>query len=125
MLDLELARQAVEANIQGRYFSTNSTGEYEDSLKKAEADKNKEPWKRSVLALPSRANFNITKQENFEMLQFLAQNKELAKKYFDLNGSVPITTYLVDAGIVDAQEGTILTQLWLHGLVPLAAVPFN
>ena len=49
MLDLELARKAVEANRQGNYFVTNDSEIYDKYREQAEQDKNKEPEERKVL----------------------------------------------------------------------------
>jgi len=116
LLNPKLARQAVEANRDNKYFSTQSTKEYEQSLTQAEKEKDREPWKKQILVLPSRDNFDITPEENFEVLQFLARNPKLAEDYFKFHGSHPITTYLVDKNTVDAQDGTLETQLWFDGL---------
>ena len=107
LLDLELARQAVEANKRGKYFHTSNTDEYEDSLKQAKKDKNKKPSERKVIILPSRGNFKISEKENWEVLEALL--KDQARPYFELNG--PITVYPVDKKDVDSQNGTLLTQL--------------
>ena len=118
LLSPELAKQAVEANRNSKYFSTQSTKEYERSLTQAEKEtkQGKEPWKKQVLVLPSRDNFSITPEKNFEVLQFLARAPKLADDYFKFNGSQPITTYLVDKNTVDAQNGTLETQLWFDWL---------
>ena len=116
LLNPKLARQAVEANRDNKYFSTQSTKEYEQSLTQAEKEKDREPWKKQILVLPSRDNFDITPEENFEVLQFLARNPKLAEDYFKFHGSHPITTYLVDKNTVDAQDGTLETQLWFGRL---------
>ena len=47
LLNLKLARQAVEANRAGRYFNTEARAEYDKSLKQAQK-------KKSALVLPSR-----------------------------------------------------------------------
>ena len=116
LLNPELARQAVEANKGRKYFSTQSTKEYEQSLAQAEKEKDREPWKKQILVLASRDNFDITPEENFEVLQFLARNPKLADDYYEFNGSQPIMTYLVDKNTVDAQDGTLETQLWFGRL---------
>src|SRR3989338_7130359 len=70
LMNQELAKMAVEANSAGRYFSTESTREYKESLKQAEKDKSKAPAERNVIVLPSRDNFSVTSQKNFEVLEF-------------------------------------------------------
>ena len=113
LLDLELARQAVEANKRGKYFHTSNTDEYEDSLKQAKKDKNKKPSERKVIILPSRDDFTIKEKENWEVLETIL--KDQAKPYFELNGPIPL--YFVDEETVDSQNGTLLTQLWFRYLV--------
>ncbi len=115
LMDYQLAKQAVEANSQGRYFFSESKF-YEESAKQAEHDKNESPEKRKVLILPSKTNFKITSQNNMEVLEFLLRSKQFAKEYYNFNGSKPITTYLVEPKYVDAQDGTLMTQLWLYRL---------
>lgn len=114
LLNSKLAKQAVEANRQGNYFHTRAIKEYKESFEQAIKDKNEEPSKRRVIILPSRKNFNITPTENWEVLEFAL--KDQAKKYFELNGNRPISFYLVNNEIVDAQNGTLLTQLWFRSL---------
>jgi len=109
----KLAKLAVEANRAGNYFHTDSTREYENSLKQAERDKNKEPEKRNVIILPSRIKFTMSDKQNWEICQAIL--KDQAKPYFELNG--PIDVYPVDEKMVNAQDGTILTALWFRGLV--------
>jgi hypothetical protein len=115
LLNPELAKQAVEANSRGEYFSTESTREYEQSLKQAEKDKDKEPSKRTVMAMPLRDSFDITRK-NLDILEFALRNKDLAKGYFEFNGAVPMKVYLIDKNTVDTQDGTILTQAWFSSL---------
>jgi len=114
LLNPELARQAVEVNRAGKYFSSKDIKFYEESMKQAEKDASKEPAKRQVLILPSRDNFSIAPKTNFEVLEFLLKDK--AKKYFEFNGSNPIEMYLVDKKTVDAQNGTLMTQMWFRSL---------
>jgi hypothetical protein len=113
LLNPNLAKQAVEANINGNYFSTDSTKEYELSLKQAQKDKNKDPIERNVIILPSRNNFRISGKENREISEAIL--KDQAEPYFELNNS-PITVYPVSSETVDNQNGTILTQLWFRNL---------
>jgi len=110
--NLRRAKLVVEANRQGNYFHTSSTKEYEDSLKQAEIDKNKEPIKRNVIILPSRTQFTISDKENWGIYQAIL--KDQAKQYFELNG--PIDIYPIDTSDVDSQNGTILTPLWFGSL---------
>lgn len=114
LLDKNLAKQAVEANRNGKYFHLDTTKEYEKSLEQAEKDKSKAPSKRRAIILPSRGSFVVTPSENQKVLEFLL--KDQAKKYFELNGSKSITFYPVDKNTVDAQDGTLLTQMWFGSL---------
>jgi len=113
LLNPNLAKQAVEANRNSDYFSTDSTKEYELSRKQAEKDKNKDPMDRSVIILPSRDNFKISYKENKESSKAIL--KDQAEPYFELNNG-PITVYPASTKIVDNQNGTILTQLWFRSL---------
>lgn len=108
----EKAKLLVKVNRQGKYFHTESTREYEESLRQAEEDKDKEPVERNVIVLPSRDNFIMSDKENWEIYQAIL--KEQAKPYFELNGPIPF--YLVDKDVVDSQNGTILTPLWFSSL---------
>src|SRR3989344_3040114 len=56
--NMSLARQATEANRQGRYFSNDYLEIYEKLAQQAEKDKEREPKKRKVLILPSRGSFD-------------------------------------------------------------------
>jgi hypothetical protein len=112
LLNYELAKQAVGANRNNKYFNTNSTVEYEKSLKQAEKDNNKDLKDRNIIILPSRDQFTISDKQNWEVLETIL--KDQAKPYFEFNG--PITVYPIDKNIVDKQNGTILTQLWFGDL---------
>ena len=107
LLDPKLARLAVEANKQSRYFSTGDTQFYEESLKQAEKEvkEGREPWKRQVIVMLSRDLFAIKSDKNFDVLEFELRDPKLAKQYFEFNGSVPMDVYLVDKSTVDAQNG--------------------
>ena len=107
LLNPELARLAVEANRQERYFCTDSAREYEDSLKQAEKDRSKEPKDRNVIILPSRNPFEISDEENWDVFESIS--KDQARAYFKLNGSIII--FPVNTSYVDSQNGTLLTQM--------------
>jgi len=111
LLNPELAKQAVRANRNGRYFSTETRTEYDESLKQAQENK-------GALVLPSRQNFQITPTKNSKVLEFAL--KDQAGAYWDLHkkvcGDVPITFHLVDENTVDSQPGVLLTELWFGGL---------
>ena len=112
LLNPALAKKAVKSNRANAYFHTETTEEYEQSLKQAEKDMSKEPSKRSAVVLPSRDNFTMSDKENWEVLE--AVLKDQAEPYFKFNG--PITVYPVDKKVVDAQDGTIETALWFWSL---------
>ena len=114
--NMRLARQATEANRQGKYFSTDDLEIYEKLAQQAEQEQKegKPPEKTNVLILPSRDSFNISRNENWEVLQGVL--KDQAKSYFNFNARDKIRTYLVDKSVVDSQDGTVLTQLWLCNL---------
>ena len=118
LLDPKLARLAVEANKQSRYFSTGDTQFYEESLKQAEKEvkEGREPWKRQVIVMLSRDLFAIKSDKNFDVLEFELRDPKLAKQYFEFNGSNPMNVYLVDKSTVDVQDGTLLTQVWFWNL---------
>jgi len=109
-----LARKAVEANRNGRYFSTENQALYEKFHKQAEKDKSKAPDERRVLILPSRESFDISSNQNQEVLNVVF--KDLAEDYMNFTGLDSLRTYLVDSETVDDQKGTLATQLWLGGL---------
>ena len=109
--------------MEGNYFHTDSTKEYENSLRQAEKEEKqgKKPSKRSVVVLPSRDKFEISDKANWNIYEFTL--KDQAKKYFELNG--PITVNLIDKDIVDPQDGTILTQMWFRNLDNLSGFSGN
>lgn len=115
LLNEELAKQAVQANRAGKYFSTETTKEYYESAQIAEKEAKTgiEPEKRSVILLPSRRQFTLSDTQNWEILQAIL--KDQAKPYFELNG--PIIVYPVSPENIYLQDGTLLTQLcffWLR-----------
>jgi len=112
LLNPELAKQAAEANRNGIYFSTKNTKEYEESLKQAEQDKNKDPKERNVIILPSREVFDISLTENSEVLECLL--KDQAKAYSEIKKV--LTFYPVSKETIDEQNGTLLTQLWFYSV---------
>jgi hypothetical protein len=113
LLNLNLAREATQANRDGKYFYTEDNQVYDKAMAQAEKDKEREPEKRKVLILPSRDNFSISRTENFEVLQGLL--KDQAEKYLEFNGqNIPV--YLVGKDAVDNQSATLLTQLWFRNL---------
>jgi len=114
LLDPELARQAVEANRQGRHFATNSLDQYAQSLAIAKEDESKDPKDRRAIILPSDTNFITSLERSPEVLQFLLQDQ--AEQYFRFNCEDPMNVYLVDRNTVPSKEGTTLTQLWFRYL---------
>lgn len=121
LLNLGLVKKAVEANRKGNYFSTNNNEFYEKSLKEANSEKNKDYAERNIILLPSKDNFTISQKENWNVAQFIFRDK--AEEYFrfirDKYNIDEITFYTVDKDVVDNQKGTLLTQLWLSGLLVL------
>ena len=118
LLDLELARQAVEANKKGNYFLSDSKI-YIEQKEIAENDKSKKPEQRSVLILPKRENYNIpiTAFNEDELTLFLFKDKaEDYGMFLRENKINEIPVLLVDKNYVDSQEQSVLTQLWLRGL---------
>ncbi len=109
-----LARKAVEENRNSRYFSTEDLALYEKHFKQAEKDKNKAPEERRVLILPSRETFDISLDQNSDILKGVFG--DLAEDYLNFTGRDSLRTYLVDSETVDKQKGTLATQLWLGGL---------
>lgn len=114
LLTYRLAKRAVESNSHSKCFCTKTLLEYEDSLNQAEKDKDKDPEKRQVIILPSRENFRITYNQNWEVLQAIL--KDMAKPYFDrfsgLRGERNyIEIFLNPKDKVDNQDGTLLTQM--------------
>ncbi len=115
LLDSKLARKAIEANRQGRYFTTEDRKLYDEQRAIAEKNKDKEPFKRQAIILPSRGNFEISSELNAETFEFLFGKD--GKKYLSFVGRNNLTVYLVDPSTVDSQNGTLLTQSWLHRVV--------
>ena len=116
LMNKRLAKQVVEANGERRYFSTKDTKLYDTSAKQAEQDKNEAPEERNVLILPSRTDFQIApnNSSSFDVLKFLLRDSKLAGEYFEFNGSNPISVHLAEPNIVDAQTGTLMTQMWFY-----------
>lgn len=110
LLDLRLAKQATQANREGKYFSTENEEVYEKFSKIAKEDANKEPEKRRVLISPSQQNFVISASDNADVLKGVFRSSAIP--YTDFLG-YPIQTYLVDKNTVNQQKGTLLTQMWL------------
>jgi len=116
LLDLGLAKQAVQANREGRYFSTQDGKMYEKFAKLAEQGKNQEPEKRKAFYLP-KANCTLTKEDaDFNnILRSLFKGEKAVDNYLEFNGQ-GIPLYVVDPSTVKAQKGTLLTQLWFRDL---------
>lgn len=109
LLDADLAKKAVRANREGRYFSTDA-GIYNKYLKMAKEDKSKKPEKRRVIILPSRETFSISPSTNKDV--FSAAFEDVGVEYLSFIGQDSIKVYTVDKNTVDGQDGTILTQEW-------------
>lgn len=114
LLNLKLVRQAIQANRDGRYFSTQDGEVYEKFARLAEDGKTQEPEKRKAVYLP-KINCTLTKtNEDFNrILETLF--KETIDDYLQFNGQ-GIPFYLVGQDTVKAQKGTLLTQMWFGNL---------
>jgi hypothetical protein len=110
LLDPKLASQAVDANRNNKYFSTNSTKEYEESLAIAKEDRNKAPKERRIIILPPLTRVTISPRQSSEILEFLLQ--DLAEEYYKFNGSKSIILYLINSETINQYKGTVLTQFW-------------
>ncbi len=119
LLDLELARQAVEKNRKGKYFLADSKI-YREQREIAEDDKSKEPKKRKVLIIPKRESYEIptTAFNEDELTLFLFKDQAEDYGMFLRENKVSETSvFLFDKNYIDSQEESILTQLWLRDLV--------
>ena len=114
LLDLRLARQAVQANRDGKYFSTPDGKMYEKFAKLAEEGKSQEPEKRKAVYLPNTNCTLTTSDADFNNV-LRALFKEAKDDYLTFNGQ-DIPLYLVDKNTVNALPGTVLTQMWFRGL---------
>jgi len=111
---ITLAREAIGANYNGRYFSTDR-GLYEEHLAIAEEDaKDKEPIDRRVLILPSMESFSISPRDHPEVFHGLLG--DIGENYLKHVGLGALMVYPVDIDTVDSQDGTLLTQLWFHSI---------
>lgn len=113
LLDSKLAEKAVQANRAGHYFSLGSEV-YAQDYELMNKEASKEPEKRSVLILPKRDNFSITPTDEVAIALF--GGEKAAKRYFEFAGRDSIDVYLIDKKTVDAQDQTLLTQLWFRYL---------
>jgi len=105
-----VARRLVEANTARRYYSTDTTAEYEESALEAAIDLDKPPAEGSVVILPSRDPFIISDKKHWDIYE--AVLKDQARPYFEYNGPIPV--YPICKEEVDSQNGTILTVLWFR-----------
>lgn len=112
VVDRDLARQAVEANSAGNYFSTENRNLYDKIRAEAEADKDKAPSKMRAIILPSRKAFQISPTQNGKQFKFLIGDKN----YLIHAERESLTVYPVDSSTVDLQDGTLLVQAWLRSL---------
>ncbi|MEK6893193.1 MAG: hypothetical protein AABX07_03230 [Nanoarchaeota archaeon] len=123
LLNRSLAKQATKENKAGRYFATKDEMAYGRIARMAEEDKSRKPEERRAIVLPSRSKFQISSTQNSEV--FANIFGKAGKKYLEFLGFDSLTLYLVDSSVVDAQNGTILTQEWLAGLDLGSAVGGN
>lgn len=110
--DLELAKNATQANRDRKYFTTEGKDNYESSLAIAGEDKGKSPIERRVLILPSRNNFQMSMTENAETFEGVLGNSR--EKYLQHADRKNIMFYLVNPSTVDSQDGELLTQAWFR-----------
>jgi len=112
---VRLAKELVIANRQGRYFSTGSEKQYEQSAKLAEKEVKSgiAPADRKAILCPSRAVFSMSPSENPEHLAFVFE--DVAAEYYKKNKQ-PIKFYPIDSQIVDETNGTIQNYTWFSGL---------
>jgi len=119
LLNLKNAKKAVEAHSSGQELYT-TQAKYDAHLKQAEKESKKSPEDRSLFILPKRDTFNITSQNYFDVLRFLAQDPKQAEKYLNKlseKGIDSLRFYLVDKDYVDKQSAPFERQLWSHRLV--------
>ena len=110
LLNLKLARKAVESNKDHQYFST-YLKLYEKHYKQAkQEEKEKEPEKRKILILPSRDTFTFSKNEDVAKALFRDVD------YFSFINKNSIKFDLINKDLIDNQKKTILTQIWLCSL---------
>ena len=107
-----LAKLAVEANRNNKYFTTKDKNLYDEKRAIAEADKDKSPSERGAIVLPSRDNFSVSVRKNAELGEFIFG--ENFGEYLRKFGLKEIIVYLVDSLEVDSKNGTLLTQAWLR-----------
>ena len=117
--NIELAKQAVQANKSGNYFQSEDNELFKKYLNQAEKDLKKAPEKRKVLILPSDENFDISRTQNFDFARGLFKDQaELYLKFLEdseykLNS---IRFYPVSEETRNKSENPIITELWLCGL---------
>ena len=118
LLNLKNAKKAVEAHSSGQELYT-TQAKYDAHLKQAEKESKKSPEDRSLFILPKRDTFNITSQNYFDVLRFLAQDPKQAEKYLNKlseKGIDSLRFYLVDKDYVDKQSAPFERQLWSRRL---------
>ncbi len=114
--NIELAKQAVQANRNRNYFQLEDKELFERYLSQAEKDKKKAPEKRKVLILPSDETFEISRTKNFEFARGLFKDQaELYLKFLEdskykINS---IKFYSVSKKTINKVENPIITQMWL------------
>jgi len=114
--NIELAKQAVQANKAGNYFQLKNDELFKRYLNQAEEDLKKVPEKRKVLILPSDGVFDISRTQNFDFARGLFKDQaELYLRFLEdskykINS---IKFYPVSKDIVNQLEKPILTEMWL------------
>lgn len=113
---VELAKLAVEANGQDRYFTTQDAKVYDELREMADEDKKRKiiPAERRAMLLPSRGRFYVSPDENPDFFEIIFG--ENGREYLKFTGFPKIAVDPVSQNVVDNQEGTLLTQEWLRRL---------
>ena len=106
--DLEMAKQAVDAHRNNKYFFTEDGSLYEKFHKIAEKDKSKSPEKRRAVIFPIRDTYRLQKGNNISETLF----QDTEDDYFNEFVKNGLTFYLINKEIVDSQKGTLVNYLW-------------
>ena len=110
--DSQMLNQAIEANRQGRYFSTPNRELYEKFLKQVREDASKAPRERRAILMPSYKPFKISQKDNREVFDFL----QLSQAYLDFVNQDSLTFYPISQDTLKGYSGTVPTQLWFGSL---------
>lgn len=114
LLSKKLAKLATQANRDRKYFSTEDAELYDEYMRMAEQDKDKDPKDRRVIVVPSKDECNISPKQNMDFFSNVFE--DIGEEYLAFIGKDAITFYPVDKDKVYSNKGTILTQEWLNML---------